>query len=194
MNKHLVYSTAVLAILIVLPVARAQPMSDTTLQQEIRRMMTALGWPRMIEIALDRGDLQRAAKTRLGHLSDAQAACVDRSYTPERVLEKISDGYAELYSDSEIVVGITRFSESKGGKRILDKVAERSKQVGAAAAHLESKATAYDSLTPEDRAIFAKFTASPSGKAYLEGRPAQLRIHKAKFIVLADEIGRQCLQ
>lgn len=154
--------------------------------------MNAAGWPHMIEIALSRGDLQRAAKARLGAMSDEQAACIDKQYTQDRVLDRILIGYMQLYSDRKIVSGITRFYESPGGKRILDKVAERSRQIGAAAAHSESKSAASDVLTPEEKAAFAEFASSPSGKAYLELRPTQLRIHQAELAALADEIGRKC--
>lgn len=172
--------------------AQAQTTVASQLEQEVDRMMNAHGWPRMIRIALDRGDLQRAALGRLDRLASVSPECLNQKYTQERVLGKIRLGQMQIYSDPEIVAGIARFHESQAGKRILDKVAERAKQVGAATAYLESKESASKLLTPEEAAVFAKFADSPAGKAYIKLRDPLLRALQVQLATLADEVGYEC--
>ncbi|MFC7516033.1 hypothetical protein ACFQUU_13545 [Herbaspirillum sp. GCM10030257] len=166
---------------------------SSTLEVEVHRMMDALGWPRMVNISLQRGDIQRRGRARFGiQSSDPLGQCFDEKYTPERVLERVSAGYQQVYSDPKVVSEITRYALEPGFRKILDKIANRSPAVGAKAAYEEHKISPLDSLTEDEKLEFSEFANSIAGKAYLGTREAQLKVHQAEFTMLADQIMKEC--
>ncbi len=167
---------------------------EPQLEVEISRLMDALGWPRMVSIALQRGDLQRVAKTKLREPSETATACVDERYTQKRVLARIAAGYQQVYSDPTVVAETTRYVAEPGFQQLLAKMAARAPAVGASAAHEESKSSAWQSLTPEEQRKFREFSETVAGKTYLAVRPAQLKAHQAQLAALAEEIVQECSQ
>jgi hypothetical protein len=166
--------------------------SAKALQLEVNKMMETLGWPRMIEMALARGDMQRTAIAHIGGPLSQQAKCVEQGYVKARVLERIAVGYMKTYDDPKIVADITKFIGASGGQKILGKLVDRSKAVGVTNALEEKKSNAYQSLTPSEKQIFTEFSESPAGKVNISVRPAQLKIHKEELTKLADQIVKEC--
>jgi hypothetical protein len=155
-------------------------------------MMDILGWPRMVNIALQRGDLQRVAISKLTVHSPEAIECVNKRYTPQVVLAEIAKGYERIYADPVIVAEISRFYGQPAGQRILSKVAARAPAVGASAAYQESKGPHWDMLTPEEKRAFGEFGASPAGQAYIQGRPTQQRVHGEALLALAGRVANEC--
>jgi len=173
-----------------LSIAVGSPAANAPLETEIAKLLDAMGWPEMIRVALQRGDLQKAAKAKLP--GPEKAACIDSQYTEQRVLAQIAAGYAEVYTDPTIVAETTRFMASPGAKRILAAVAARAPAVGASAAYEEGKASAWNSLKPEERDRFIAFANSPAGKAYGEVRSKQTQAHQRRLALLSSEIVERC--
>jgi hypothetical protein len=162
------------------------------LSAEIDRLVRIAGWPEMIHLSLQRGDLQRVAKAKL--TSADRSSCVDSKYTEERVLAEIKDGYADVYSDPSIVANTADFMAKPGAKKIFAAVAARTPAVGTSAAHEQVKEGAWDSLTSEERQTYIEFASSEAGKAYLSVRPKQLRAHQERLARLAGAIAAECNQ
>jgi hypothetical protein len=178
-----------IALALAAPLQAQLATAASSLQTEIDRLMLALGWPEMVQVSLQRGDMQRASKAKLP--SD-RAACVDAKYTEQRVLQEIAAGYAEVYSDATLVADTVKFMSDPGAKRILSAVAARAPTVGAGAAHEQAKNSAWDSLTPEEQKRFKEFTASEAGKAYIAIRPKQLQVHQQRLANLATSVAQEC--
>jgi hypothetical protein len=174
----------------------AQPTSSerSALQAEIARMIVVLGWPRMVDITLQRGDLQRVAASKLQTKTPEGLQCINQKYTQRRVLDEIAKGYERVYSDPAIVAEISRFYSHPGGKRIQEQVASRAPAVGAQAAYEGSKDSHWNLLTPEEKRAFTEFGSSPAGRAYVEGRPLQLKVHSEMLLALAARIAGECSQ
>ena len=182
-----------IALSLIAPIASAdqvKPQAD--IRMEVERMMKALGWDRMVKTSLERGSIQQAAKAKIGNADSSRIRCVNEKYTETRVLSRISEGYLKVYSDPAIVSGITQFMGQSGGQKILEKIAARSKEVGARAAYEEGKSGAIDLLTSDEREAFARFEQSPAGKAYVKMRPLQLKVHQQELAALADEVAHEC--
>lgn len=175
---------------VALSVATSFAVASTSLQAEINKLMGVMGWPDMARIALQRGDLQKAAKAKLA--GPDKAACIDKQYTEQRVLAEISAGYAEVYTDPAIVAETSKFMSSPGAKKILAAVASRAPAAGAGTAYEENKSSAWNSLTSEERDRFTAFANSPAGKAYDEVRSRQIQAHQRRLARLANEIVAEC--
>jgi hypothetical protein len=177
-----------------LSVAQSTLSEPSPLQAEIARMIVVLGWPKMVDITLQRGDLQRVAASKLPTNTPEALECVNQKYTQRRVLDEIAKGYEKVYSDPAIVAEISRFYSLPGGKRIQDQVAARAPAVGAQAAYEGSKDSHWTLLTPEEGRAFTEFANSPAGKAYIAGRPLQLKIHGEILQALAARVASECSQ
>ncbi len=163
----------------------------TVSEAQIRKMMDAINWPEMIELSLQRGDLQRAAKASAG-VGPEQIRCIDEKYTGKRVLTRIAAGYLRVYSDPAIVEAITAHHKSSGSRRLLDRIASRTPARGAKGAYEAGKSTAHAALTKEEQREFGVFAISPAGKEYLAMRPTQLIIHQEELNALKKEIVDEC--
>jgi hypothetical protein len=160
------------------------------LEVQIERLMQAANWPEMVRVSLQRGDIQRVAKAYLS--TDEEKACVDASYTEQKVLARIAEGYAELYSDAALVAETANFINEPGARKIFSAVAARAPAVGASAAYEEQKAGAWSRLTAAEQKRFAEWVATPAGKYYLSVRPRQQRVHQEKLAQLGREILKSC--
>ena len=153
--------------------------------------MNALGWPKIIAISLERGDLQRSAKAQLPL---DRAICVDGKYNSQIVLSEIAAGYAQVYSDPELVAETAKFIAEPGAQRILDAIALQARTVGASTAHEQKIPSAFALLSEEDKKRFVKFKDSPAGIAYLTVRPMQLQVHKQRLAKLSARVVQDCNQ
>jgi len=162
------------------------------LQSEIKRLMTALGWDRMIKISLERGDPQRMAKQKLGAKGVEISTCIDENYTAQRMLERIELGYTKVFSNPSIVGGIADYMENSSAQKQFDRIAKRSTEVGAAVAHSELKSKAPNAITPSELTNLEAFSKSPAGKAYVESQVSLKRVHLQELSQLADDVAKQC--
>ena len=164
--------------------------ASSSLTVEIDKLMEALGWPGMVRISLQRGDLQKAAKAKLPEPDKAD--CIAGKYTEKRILSEIAAGYAEVYTDPTIVSETTMFMSAPGARKILAAVSARAPAVGPSAAYEQNKSSAWNSLTSEERDRFTEFAKSPAGKAYIEVRARQTQVHQRRLARLAAEVVEQC--
>lgn len=159
------------------------------LHAEIERLMLNLGWHQMVRVSLERGDVQKIAKAKL---PPEAWQCVDSKYTERRVLDEIAAGYAEVYSEPNIVSTTADFVAKPGAKRILAAVADRAPAVGASAAYQEVRGPALATLTPEERQELREFDQSDAGRTYVEVSAKQLRVHHDRLEGLATSIANEC--
>jgi hypothetical protein len=177
-DKHVVpgLAGAVLMVLLaaVMPV-RAQPAAaGDRLQVEIRQLMQLENWPKMVDVLLKRGDMQKAS-----------VQCVQQRYTRELVLERVAVVYRVMYPDPQIVAELNQFFGPDQGEKILaQNLARASAPTG--------QASELPPLTPAQEKLFQRFVDSEAGKAWKHVQATQQDVPWNEVKALAAEVAAAC--
>jgi hypothetical protein len=169
----------------VMPV-RAQPAAaGDRLQVEIRQLMQLENWPKMVDVLLKRGDMQKASANRLAHRTPEAVQCVQQRYTRELVLERVAVVYRVMYPDPQIVAELNQFFGPDQGEKILaQNLARASAPTG--------QASELPPLTPAQEKLFQRFVDSEAGKAWKHVQATQQDVPWNEVKALAAEVAAAC--
>jgi len=190
-DKHVVPGLALaLAVWVALLAAampgRAQPAAGgDRLQVEIRQLMQLENWPKMVDVLLKRGDMQKASANRLAPRTPEAVQCVQQRYTREMVLERVAVVYRVMYPDPQIVAELNRVFGLDPSENILSQYLARVNASTAQSPDLQP-------LTPAQEAAFQRFAASEAGKAWKHVQATQQDVPWNEVKALAAEVAAAC--